>query len=170
MNSIRMFRRAMLLTGFLVLLGAIGAEGQANPNPDLVSKLTQQLNITPQQATGGAGAIFGLAKSRLSPADFSKIASAVPGMDGFLKAAPATGAPATGAPAAGAPATSASSALGSLGSMAPGGLGGLSSLAGSFQSLKLSPATASQFVPVLENYISSKGGANVASLFTGALK
>lgn len=165
MNSIRMFRRAMLLTGFLVLLGAIGAEGQANPNPDLVSKLTQQLNITPQQATGGAGAIFGLAKSRLSPADFSKIASAVPGMDGFLKAAPATG-----APAAGAPATSASSALGSLGSMAPGGLGGLSSLAGSFQSLKLSPATASQFVPVLENYISSKGGANVASLFTGALK
>lgn len=60
-------------------------------SPELVSQLTKGLSITPTQATGGAGALFGLAKSRLSPADFSKVAEAVPGMNSFLKAAPTTG-------------------------------------------------------------------------------
>lgn len=162
MQFVRILAMVLLIV-CLAVFGTVGAEGQTsssqtskNPNPDLVSRLTKQLNVTPQQATGGAGAIFGLAKSRLSPTEFSKVAAAVPGMNGFLRAAPA--------------ATGGSSPLGSLGAMAPGGLSGLTSLTGSFQSLGLSPAMAGQFVPVLENYISSKGGSSVASLFTGALK
>lgn len=138
-----------------------GAAGQTptkgaapEPNSELVGKLTKQLNITPEQATGGAGAIFGLAKSRLNAADFSKLAASVPGMNGFLKAAPAS----KGTP------------LDSLGSIAHGGTGGLASLAGSFKSLGLSPSMAGKFVPVLENYIKSKGGSSVANLFAGALK
>ena len=138
-----------------------GAWGQASAkvtstNPELVGMLTKELKVTPEQATGGAGAIFALAKSRLNPADFSKVAASVPGMDGFLKAAPAP--------------KKAESMLTSLESVAPGGAGGLASLAGSFKSLKLSPEMAGKFVPVLQNYIGSKGGSNVANLFAGALK
>ena len=129
----------------------------ANPNPELVGKLTKELNVTPKQAVGGADAIFGVVKSQLNPAQFSKVAAAVPGMNKFLKAAP--------------PTTPGGSALSSLGSLAGGGkIGGLASLAGSFQSLGLSPAMAGKFMPVMQNYIGSKGGAGVASLFAGALK
>ncbi len=126
-----------------------------NPNPELVGKLTKELNVTPKQAVGGAGAIFSLIKSRLSPANFSKVAAAVPGMSGFLKAAPAAGG---------------ESGLGSLGSMVPGGAGGLASLATSFNSLGLSPGMVSKFAPVLQNYIGSRGGSKAAALFAGALK
>lgn len=144
----------VLITAGEAQLPSIG--NVTSPNPDLVGKLTKDLNITPTQAIGGAGAIFGLAKTRLSSADFGKVASAVPGMDGFLQAAPKNAA--------------SSSPLGSLGSMVGGQAGGLASLAASFQSLGLSPSMATKFVPILQNYIGAKGGANVASVFAGALK
>jgi Protein of unknown function VcgC/VcgE (DUF2780) len=54
--------------------------------------------------------------------------------------------------------------------MAPSGLGGLTSVAGSFQKLGLSPEMVGQFVPVIEQYVSSKGGSGVASLLGGVLK
>ena len=124
-------------------------------SPELVSQLTQQRSITPAQATGGAGALFGLAKSRLSPADFSTVAAAVPGMGSFLKAAPATGS---------------TSGLSGLTSSLPGGLGGLASTAEAFHKLGLSPDMAGKFVPILTNFVESKGGSSVASLLSGALK
>lgn len=144
-------------TACLVILAAVAtAQTTANPNPGLVGSLTNQLGVTPQQATGGAGAIFGLVKSKLNPADFSKIAAAVPGMDGFLKA-----------PAAG----GGTSSLGAVGSAVGGGsAGSVSALAGSFQSLGLSPSMVTKFVPVMQNYIGAKGGSSTASLFAGALK
>ena len=47
---------------------------------DLLGELTQ-LNITPQQAVGGAGAMLGLAKNQLSSTDYSELAKSVPGID-----------------------------------------------------------------------------------------
>ncbi len=126
-----------------------------SPSPELVGMLTKELKVTPEQATGGAGALFGLAKSRLQPEEFSQVSDAVPGMDGFLKAAPKQ---------------SAGSPLGSLGSSLPGGTGGLASVAGSFKTLGLSPDMVSKFVPILTQFVQSKGGANVGSLLAGALK
>jgi hypothetical protein len=131
----------------------------------LVGQLTKQLNITPEQATGGAGAIFGYTKDKMSPADFSKVSSAVPGMDGFLKAAPAAGSTSAASSAAGA----AGAIPGAPTSMASGAGGGMASLAGSFQKLGLSPDMVSKFAPVMEKYIGAKGGSGVASLFAGAL-
>jgi hypothetical protein len=124
-------------------------------SPELVGQLTKGLSVTPQQATGGAGALFGLAKSRLNPADFSKIAAVVPGMGGFLKAAPSTGG---------------GSGLSSLTGSLPGNVGGIASETAAFQKLGLSPDMVGKFVPILTNFIQSKGGANVASLLSGALK
>ncbi|WP_085729380.1 DUF2780 domain-containing protein [Pseudomonas sp. R37(2017)] len=59
------------------------AAGTAAPAPqaaDLLSTLSQ-LNITPQQAIGGAGAMLGLAKNQLSSTDYSELAKSVPGIE-----------------------------------------------------------------------------------------
>jgi len=152
-NKIRIaYISACVVNCFAVALGHAQAQ-----SPELVGQLTKQLSVTPDQATGGAGALFNLAKSRLSAGDFSKVAGAVPGMDGLLKAVPKAD-------------SGGSSALGSLGSKLPGGAGGLASVAGSFQSLGLSPDMAAKFVPVMTKFLESKGGSSVGSLFAGAVK
>jgi hypothetical protein len=130
---------------------------QAPANPELVGSLAKELGSTPQQAEGAAGALFRHAQSKLSPADWGKVASAVPGMDGLLKAAPAVG----GAGAA----ASAAAALGGA-----GGLGGLSSVAGSFSKLGLKPELVLKAVPILTNYVGKMGGAGVGQLLAGVLK
>ena len=126
-------------------------------SPELIGQLTKTLSVTPAQASGGAGALFGLAKSRLGAADFSKVAASVPGIEGLIKSAPA----ASKSPAAG---------LSALGDSIPGGVGGLASVAGPFKKLGMSPEMAAKFVPVLTQFVQSKGGAGVASLLGGALK
>ena len=152
-----------LLLVFIVSLGITQAQNSLKttsktPSPELVGELTKQLSITPAQATGGAGTLFGLAKNRLGAADFGKIAAVVPGMNGFLKAAPSAGSQGGGVPG-----------LSSLSGALPGGASGLASAAQSFQKLGLSPDMIGKFVPVLTQFVQSKGGAGVGSLLSGAL-
>jgi hypothetical protein len=153
--------------GLLALFVCFAGQGSAqapvsdvasSASPELVGQLTKALSITPSQASGGAGALFGLAKSRLSPADFSKVAASVPGIDKLIKSAPAV------------PKSSASSGLSGLANSVPGGLGGLVSLAGPFRKLGLSPDMAAKFVPVITKFVESKGGSGVAELLAGGLK
>jgi Protein of unknown function VcgC/VcgE (DUF2780) len=156
-----------LCAGIALASGNLWAQtpGADNPSPELVGKLTKELSITPKQATGGAGALFGLAKTRLKPDEFSQVAKAVPGMDGLLKAAPKAEKKNSGSSALG--------SLGSVGSVLPGGtggLGGLASVAGPFKSLGLSPDMAGKFVPVLTQFVDTKGGSSVSKLLAGALK
>jgi Protein of unknown function VcgC/VcgE (DUF2780) len=106
-----------------------------------------------------ASSPLGLAKSRLKPEDFTKVAGAVPGIDGLLNAAPK---PKKEGGAAG--------MLGSVGSMLPGKAGTLASVAGSFQQLGLSPDQAVKFVPIMTKFVQHKGGASAAKLLAGALK
>ena len=158
-NGISMIGVSGGRVGLLVLLVSSMAAPYAhaqdkNGNSELVGQLTKALSITPAQASGGAGALFGLAKSRLAPADFSKVAGSVPGIEGLIKSAPAP---------------SKNTALGGLGNSL-GGLGGLASLASPFKKLGLPPEMIAKFVPVLTNYVESKGGASVAALLSGALK
>ena len=129
--------------------------GAASASPELVGQLTKQLSISPTQAAGGAGTLFGLAKSRLSGEDFGKVSAAVPGMGSLLKAAPQT---------------ESSSGLSSLTGSLPSGIGGMASTAASFEKLGLSPNMAGKFVPIMTNYVESKGGSSTASLLAGALK
>jgi len=142
----------------LLVFSLVPAVFAVNPSPELIGSLTKNLSITPKQASGGAGALFGLAKSKLSATDFSKIAAVVPGIDSMIKSAP---------PA------SKSSSLGSLSSLEsalPGGLGGLASVAGSFQKLGLSPQMVAQFVPLITKFVEAKGGSGLAGLLAGVLK
>jgi len=165
---IRRLRNAMiaasLCAGVCMALGSAWAETPSgtNPSPELVGQLSKDLSITGKQATGGAGALFGLAKTRLKPEEFGQIAKVVPGMDGFLKAAPKP--------------KEKKGSLGSLDSLSsavPGGtsgLGGLASAAGAFKSLGLSPEMVSKFVPVLTKFVEGKGGSKLSNLLAGALK
>ena len=154
------------LVALIVFIGATTAQAQLpiptqiakSPNPELVGMLTKGLKIKPDQAIGGAGALFGMAKTKLSPEDFAKVANVVPGMDGLLGAAPKQ---ATGG---------ATDMLGSLGSALPSNIGGIAQMAGTFKSLGLSPNQIAKFVPIMSKYVQTKGGADVAGLLSGALK
>jgi hypothetical protein len=126
-------------------------------SPELVGRLVSELGITPMQAQGAAGSLFGVAKSRLSVDDFAKVAGAVPNMDGLLKAAPPTEKSPldllSGKTAAGA-----------------GSLGAVAGVAGSLSKLGLKPETIVKLAPTLVKAVESKGGAEVAALLAGALK
>src|SRR5262245_56237959 len=126
-----MSRKVMLITiavCFLACAGVANAQlpGLSNPSPELVGQLTKQLKVTPDQAVGGAGALFGFAKTKLKPEDFLKVANVVPGMDGLLKAAPKVNA-------------GSNDPLSSMAMMLPGKAGAMASVAGSFKQLGMSP-------------------------------
>ena len=126
------------------------AAAAAKSSPELVQALSKEIGGTPEQAAGAAGSLFGIAKSRLSPADFSQVAKAVPGIDSLLGAAPAAG----------------TSAL----SQAAGAAGGLASAAAAFTKLGLKPEMVAKAIPVLTSFVTKSGGANVGSLLAGVLK
>jgi hypothetical protein len=163
-NPTRTIRPAVgLLVLFISFAGEAFAQSSAanlakTASPELIGQLTKALSITPAQASGGAGALFGLAKSRLSAADFSKVAASVPGIDSLIKSAPAPSK------------NSAPSGLSGLANSLPGALGSLTSVAGPFKKLGLPPEMAAKFVPMLTQFVESKGGAGVAGLLAGALK
>ncbi len=126
---------------------------------DLVAALVKQLGIQEGQAKGGAGLLLKLAQSKLG-GDFSKVAQAVPDAQSLIASAPAAG--------------GASKLLGGLASALGGGQAGtltsLASLAGGFGQLKLDPAMIGKFVPVILNFVQSKGGQDVVKLLSGVLK
>ena len=124
-------------------------------NPDLVNGLAKEMSSTPEQAAGAAGALFGLAKSRLAPAQFSQSSRAVPGMNALLGAAPSGG--------------GASSAVAQAAGAAGAG-GGLSGVGGAFTKLGLSPDMVMTAVPFLTQYVSKLGGPAVGKLLAGVLK
>jgi hypothetical protein len=124
---------------------------EQSASPELVGALTKELGVTATQAQGGAGALLGLAKSRLAAEQFTKVSAAVPGTDALIKAAPAP----KGVAAMGA---------------GMGGAMGLASLAGSFKQLGLSPEMAGKMVPVLTKFVQGKGATDAAAALAGALK
>ncbi|PIE71535.1 MAG: hypothetical protein CSA22_01530 [Deltaproteobacteria bacterium] len=124
----------------------------------LVSLLTNSIGVTEKQATGGAGAIFSLAKKRLAPEGFETVASAVPDMGTLLAAAPKL----TGAMGA----ASGLAALSTKGENSSG----LTSLLGSFNQLGMNQETLMKFVPVVLNYVNTSGGEGAMQLLEGVLK
>ena len=133
------------------------AAAAVKASPDLVNALSKEIGSTPEQAAGAAGALFGVAKSRLKADDFSQVSKAVPGMSALLAAAPAVGAVGT------------SGVAGAL-SQAAGSASGLAAAASAFSKLGLPPDMVAKAVPVLTQLVSKSGGANVGSLLAGALK
>ena len=137
----------------------MGATGGTTAGGGLTDMLVQQLGVTPTQASGGAGAVFQLAKSKMQSAAFEKLSSSVPGMSGLLAAAP--------------PMNPAGGGLSALANNVPG-MGGSSAgnmvgLASSFQQLGLGPDMVQKFVPVVMQYVQGTGGGAVSSMLQSAL-
>ncbi len=125
---------------------------------ELISQLTSSLGIGEDQAKGGAGLLFNLAKDKLGAGDFAKVADAVPGMDGLLDAAPSSGGGIGGM-------------LGGLASSIGGGdLGDLAKLAGGFDKLGLDAGMIQKFLPIVLDFVGQKGGDTVKNLLSGVLK
>jgi hypothetical protein len=159
-EEVDMKRHAIIAATVAAMLAiATGAYAQAAPdfsksaNPELVGALAKELKSTPQQAEGAAGALFDAARQKMPASDWAKVSSAVPGMDGLLKAAPSAAVGTTGAAGA-----------------AAGMAGGLGSAAAAFSKLGLKPDMVAKAVPILTQYVSKSGGAGVGSLLAGALK
>jgi hypothetical protein len=143
----RILLSCVVVAGLLLLpsSGHSQVPGVPGLNADFMGSLSKALGgANPTQAAGAAGSIFGLAKSRLNTGDFDKVSKAVPGMDGLLKAAPAV----TGT----VPKT------------------GLDSLSSSFTKLGLTPDMVSKAVPVVVDFVTKSGGADVGKLLAGVLK
>ncbi len=129
----------------------------------LTDVLIQQLGVNQTQATGGAGAIFQFAKSKMQEAAFTKVSNAVPGMSNLLAAAPVAKSGMGGG--LGGMAGNLSSLAGNSGGTAGSVLG----LAGSFQQLGLGPDMVQKFIPVVTQYVQNSGGSAVSGLLTSAL-
>lgn len=143
-----------ILLACLVFLGFV-AFAWAADDATLVQTLAQQLNVTPDQAAGGAGAIFNYAKGALPTNEYAKVESAVPESTELIKKAPATDAP--------------SSAVGGALGKAGGNAAGIASLGSSFQKLGLSTDMVGQFVPVVLDYVDKKGGSEAGGILKKVL-
>lgn len=144
-----------VLAGLHVQVQNAVAQSTTSSGSELVGQLTKGLSITRTQARGGAGALFALAKNRLSAEEFSKVSSVVPGMNGLLKAAPVIGQ---------------HSELSGLESSLPGSMGRIAEVGEAFHKLGMSPEMAGKFVPVMTKFVESKGGLSTAALLEKALK
>ena len=125
----------------------------------LTDILVSQLSVSQQQALGGAGALFQVAKQNMEPQAFSTLSQSVPGMNTMLEAAPTTSNPV-------------SSLTGSLSSMmgdTNNTLGTVASLASSFEQLNLSPDMVGQFIPIMTEYVKKTSGQVTANLLQAAL-
>ena len=127
-------------------------------SPELVQSLSKEIGATPEQAAGAAGALFGIAKSRLKADEFSQVSHAVPGMSALLKAAPKSG----GSSNPMAKVFGLEQAVGTAGALGPA--------ASAFSQLGLKPELVTKANPVLTSFVSKGSGPDVARLLTGALK
>ncbi len=142
---------------FASILGSGSAAFALDMN--LVERLTTSLNVTNQQAEGGAGAIFNAASQNMSIDDFTKVTDALPEVQSMMKSAPSS--------------DGGSGTIGGLSSMLGKGGGSVSSLAGltsAFSQLDLGGDMVQKFIPIVLDYAQSKGGDGVANLLKMALQ
>ena len=147
----------LIVAAFVAPGSALAQAPAGGASSELTSLLAKELGSTTKQAEGAAGSLFRLAKTRMTPENFSKVASAVPAMDQLLAAAPALDAKAAGAGALG-------KAVGKE------GVGDLAGVAQSFRKLGLKSDAVKKAVPVLTNYVGKTSGGDLAKLLGESLR
>lgn len=84
-------QKRVLMFGYLSIFFAsilgLGSKAFAL-DMNLVGLLTKSLNVTNQQAEGGAGAIFNAASQNMSIDDFAKVTDALPEVQSLMNSAP----------------------------------------------------------------------------------
>jgi len=128
---------------------------------ELVQMLTNNLGVNEDQAKGGAGMLFNMAKEKLGAGEFQQIADVVPGIGNLMSAAPTAG---SGGESGGGGAMGMLAGLASNLGGSAGGLGSLAALAGGFSKLGLDTEMVGKFIPQILQYVQSQGGEGVKSL------
>jgi hypothetical protein len=126
---------------------------------ELIQMLVQQLGVSDEQATGGAGLLFKLAQEKLSSGEFAQVREAVPGVENLISESPQAGGLA--------------GALGGLASSFGGGgsqLAGLAELASGFQNLGLDSGMIGKFIPIVLSFVQSKGGDGLKQILAKVLQ
>ncbi|MCK5907096.1 MAG: DUF2780 domain-containing protein [Flavobacteriales bacterium] len=134
---------------FLALFLSIGSVNAQSL--DLISSLTSQLGVSEKQASGGAGALFNMAKGELGSTKFSSIEKSVPGISQMMKDGDID---------------LGGGGMSSLSSMA-GSLEGIAKVNAVFDKLGLSPEMVQKFMPIILSYVKGKGGSGASSLLAG---
>jgi len=148
--------RLLLKVVFFIWIGIFSISGQVSADTSkLIGSLTDLLGVSGEQATGGAGAVFREAKKNMNPGDYSKLLSAIPGIDSLIQAAPQVSGLAG----------KASSLFGG----SSGSVQGISALTDSFAKLGLSPDMVNQYVDVILDYVQSEAGQQTMTVLKNAL-
>ena len=132
---------------------------------ELIQQLVSNLGVNEDQAKGGAGLLFNLAKEKLGVGEFQQLTDKIPGVSDLIGSAPA---PSAAASAGG-------GMMGALGSVASslgagglgdklGGLGSLAGLASGFSQLGLGSDMVGKFVPVVLSFVQNQGGDSMKGL------
>ena len=125
----------------------------------LAELLMQRTGVTQAQAQGGAGALFQVAKNKMQADEFTQLEQAVPGMEGMLGAVPALSQPSGGL----------AGRLSSIAGASGGTAGNLVSVISAFQQQGMSPAMMQQFIPVVIDYVKTRGNDALVNTLSAAL-
>lgn len=125
----------------------------------IVDEIIKQLGVSKEQAEGGLGLIFKLAKEKLG-GEFTEVSKVVPEANHLINEAPAEDEGGAGL-------------MGMLGGMAGklglGDIGKLAAMAAQFKKLGLDMDTVQKFVKVVMSFVESKGGTAVKDLLNKVL-
>ncbi len=132
---------------------------------ELIQQLVSSLGVNEDQAKGGAGLLFNLAKEKLGAGEFQQLADKIPGISNLLQAAPEPSATASAGGGMMGALGGAAAALGAggLGDKL-GGLGSLAGLASGFSQLGLGSDMVGKFVPVVLSFVQNQGGDSMKGL------
>jgi len=111
----------------------------------LTALLTNQLGVTANQATGGAGSILSLAKEKLPSMDFAALVRLIPGADGFMRSAQEQGA-------------------------VTGPVGDQAGLTSAFSRLGMGPEMVPKFSQVLSDFLGKAGGQPAQNLLAAVMR
>lgn len=129
---------------------------------DLIKILTERLGVSTEQAEQGAGMLFQKVKENLSDGDFSKVASAVPGVEQLIGKAPAAEASESGG------------LMGMLGGVASNlGMGNVSDIAdltAGFDKIGLDAGQLKEFAATILEFVESKLGIDGKALIEKVLQ
>jgi hypothetical protein len=143
----RLFVAAALSTPFVAGCSApLGFSPPAGGVNGMLSGMQKYMGTSADQTAASAGALFGLAQNKLSPADFAKLNTSLPGLSDLV-----------------------TKGTGILG-VSPSSLTSMSSVTSALSKLNVNPAQLSQMSGYIGNYLGGSGANNAASMLAGVLR
>jgi hypothetical protein len=126
---------------------------------ELIKMLTDQLGISDEQAQGGAGLLFKMAREKLGVGEYEQVSAHLPEVDALADRASESG--------------FLGSTLGGLAASLSGGksnAGHLAGLVGAFAEQGLDADMLGKFVPIILSFVKNKEGAVARDILSKVLK